>query len=632
MKKMLALLILLLTLCASSAVVCADGQATAHHNGEQIELYLGGSGADLPQHGSGRMLTCSVDDPDVATVQSGKILPVSEGLTYITCTYQSKTYVHNVIVHEGFESITEVLIDGQRCESGSFVATVGKTYQLSIGGTQEIDPSKVRIRLKESYKNGTADDFVRIDRDGKMTVLGVGEFEVRLQSATNLRDTGCVLRVSSSFQDRNLKDAVSRYFDQNHYRLSCGAGVFTVHELAEIDHLVFTSCSTLSTQTWSTVLPKLEKITFDLRNETWSTRKSLNICADPYVYEFIGTPEKSYSLTITADARESLQLCFSDFLCDATPKNAINLKSVGHTTISFFGACAVRGGNGTLARGGSSAIIAQDLTLEIGTGADVIVWGGNGGSDEKNNAEFSRAGATAIIAENLTVRGIGYADTTALTVVGGDGGNGYGYGEYGGEGGKAIFANEVLLEGNLSFFAEGGSGGDGRKGANGEDGADGENPPSGSFISPKKGDDGEDGQNGTAGGNGGNGAHALFANSCSASVGVSMKLTGGSGGRGGDGGRGGNGGNGASDTSSDMWTGVGDPGCGGRGGDGGEHGVGGLGADATNLESVTGIRGSNGATGRGGLGGYGGAGGNSGAYGNNGANGEDGDPTPPKRD
>lgn len=217
------------------------------------------------------------------------------------------------------------------------------------------------------------------------------------------------------------------------------------------------------------------------------------------------------------------------------------------------------------------------------------------------------------------------------TIIGGHGNNGAAVsGQDGGDGGYGIRAYKVVLQSFSSgsqLKIKGGDGGNGGTGENGRNGANGIRPPRGSIFKPVKGDDGEAGGNGSRGGNGGNGGYAIYAsygtNGISFTNNCIFTFVGGNGGHGAKGGYGGDGGKGADDTSTDPFTGVGDPGNGGRGGNGGDGGNGGNGARATNCNVIS-TGGKGGGYGEGGACGIGGQGGIAGSVGANGSKGANG--------
>lgn len=623
MKRMLtwitATVTAALVACFLCVCVSAEEGTTSYRYGEQIEIYVGTDGAVLPVDGTGQSGSWVVDDASVARIQNGRIIPVSEGFTYVTGRIGDVSYIHNVIVHSGLERITSVYVDGQFCSSGTLVATVGQTYQLAVDRGGTVDFSKVRVRISLPYADASAEDFVTIADDGQMCIWGHGEFDVILQSITNRQDPGYVLHVTTTLGNPDLTNAVSRYFTQNDYDLACSPNAFTKDELAVIDRLVFTSLSSLPTQKWAAFLPNLKTIVFDLSQSSQSVGCALTIANDPYAYELIGQPNTAYVLAITVNAREELSIRFQDFSFANSNADAFNASAVGNTRIRFVGKCEIKGGNASGAEDGYAAISAGDLVVELEKDATVVLQGGDGGSGSRGYGGNLRSGGKGISAQKLTIIGVGYSESTTLTARGGRGGNGKAYGEAGGNGGNGIDAQETAFSGELRITVTGGDGGNGMQGGNYTSAA----------SSGGTGGDGKDGGNGTkgaqgiAGGSGGNGGVGLLVRDIQMANPIQLNCVGGNGGDGATGGRGQNGGAGGTGGRTAKDTDAGDGGTGGSGGAGGAGGNAGSGALALSIANenreslltctkIALVHGYGGNPGSGGDGGNGGRGGNGG--------------------
>lgn len=239
------------------------------------------------------------------------------------------------------------------------------------------------------------------------------------------------------------------------------------------------------------------------------------------------------------------------------------LEKQGTVTIVLSGETKIYGGDGNKkGMAGGAAILLQKLQLDVKEPA--YIQGGKGG--------FGADGNFGIAAEELTINfpQESLFDGTYLTVLGGNGGNGTGYGAHGGNGAAAI-AGTYMTVNNLAsdkgtMIVRGGNGGNG---VSGEDGDDGRDATLGIGTSATDGEDGGDG------GNGGNGARALMLLKMYLNGSGKFFIYGGNGGKAGNGGDGGDGG------QPMVWGVTTD---GGRGGSKGQYGFAGFGV---NVEYVT---------------------------------------------
>lgn len=302
--------------------------------------------------------------------------------------------------------------------------------------------------------------------------------------------------------------------------------------------------------------------------------------------------------------------------------------------------------------GGSGAVgisVGGDAILRVYR--DTAISGGNGTTGQDGAAGISCSGI-------LTVE---MKDYSALTVTGGDGGNGNenttGSASAslldGGNGGDGIVAKKIsfirrgeeTVRDNAEIVIQGGNGGNGIAGTDGKNGEtnnsvvwvrDVYNFANTKIQSISRYEDAYDGENGGDGGDGGDGGQPIVCDQINVGY-VSIKLIYGDGGDGADAGNGGNGGNGHG--YSGYVTGVSfivahDPGKGGDGGDGGDGGKAGISVrteysiDSSNVEIVVGKDGKAGECGKGGLAGKGGTGGSTSGMVNDhsAANAEDGKP------
>lgn len=201
----------------------------------------------------------------------------------------------------------------------------------------------------------------------------------------------------------------------------------------------------------------------------------------------------------------------------------------GTVTLILSGNTEIYGGKGTdTAKDGVYAIRLRKAVIKIED--PVLIKGGDGIKGGN--------GFYGITAEELTIDlpNEGASTRPYLTVIGGNGGGGEGYGANGGNGERAIAANVVVINNIFSdensVVLRGGNGGDGTDGKDGANGVDAE------WFGPSA----TNGENGGNGGNGGNGAPAMIGESFSFYGTGKVLLFGGNGGKAGNGGDGGNGG------------------------------------------------------------------------------------------
>ncbi len=227
------------------------------------------------------------------------------------------------------------------------------------------------------------------------------------------------------------------------------------------------------------------------------------------------------------------------------------------------------------------------------------------------------------VADTLTANGY-----LTISVYGGDGADGTGYGADGGDGAVALVASNLVVDMGGSLNLYGGNGGNGTVGTKGNDGKTTSESTYVETVSNGLWDiqsvyrykAASSGDNGGRGGNGGNGCAPLMVTTLNATNGQ-IQLVYGNGGDGGQGGSGGNGGNGhdcygyiySVDYLYFYY-----PGKGGDAGDGGNGGNAGCAAGYDNTfedDLITIVSGANGSIGAGGKPGKVGIGGNGGSFG-----------------
>ena len=622
----LVLLLLLLASCGEKGIKEPEREGTdsvtisEYRVGEQIELYLSSVATQsLSDFVKETPDVITVADVDIVSVDDGVFRPLKKGITYISLQTGSVLTTYTVIVHDGAKEVTTWAVDGN--VTGSLVGYVGKTYQLTTKNSSMCDFSQLLVTATTKYGTVMADDLIEIKSDGTLKVVGVGECEVWIRSATNTQDKGVRFEVVSSIEDEVLDGAIDAWFVANLELQQ--VNVITKNELKEVRGLAFSELVSFEETEWKSLLPSLESVVFDLTSGCDSL-STYTISAGNLEYRFVGSKDKEYAFSLASAERASLNLQLENIVLNS--KNAISLdvSSVEKTCVAFLGVCKLKGADAHGTEKSSQGIVAKALAMTLRQGSNVTVAGGKG-IVSSTSAKVGSAGM--LIHGDLDITAISSSDETLLNVLGGDGGNGYNAGEDGGNGGCGIEAFNVTVNGYMSLTIKGGNGGNG---VDGTDGTDGKGYGDGSWWSAS---DGGDGTDGTDGGDGGRGATALSASKLTLDV-ISICLTGGDSGNSGRGGDGGDGGKGAN--ADAVGATAGDGGDGGDGGDSGDAYIGGLATNATVETSEKTVcefvDGRTGTVGRYGYKGYAGSGGgtngwwwaSSGSSGKNGYNGNEG--------
>ena len=626
MKKLTltVFVLMLLTLLFSINIYATEERATIEYKtGAQIELYLkSDSSCELTSFASSGYVSYTVGDESIAVVKNGNLTAKKAGLTYISFNYGNYIINYNVIVHSGYKSIQYVNINGNNISSSNKASVnlyVGETYDLLINNDSDFDFYNLKIQAFSKYKEVSADEFVRIDKEGKLHVVGMGPCDLVIKLSTNKTDPGIRIQINSNFENSALNDASLKFFNDNGYELACTGYddqlFMTATELSIINTLTLTSLQNYSNEKLDQIFPNLKKVAFDLSNSN-TTLGSFTIKNDKFEYQFIGNPEKTYSLDLKSDKRDSLKIHFNNFNYSSS-QTALNLENVSNAVVSFNGKCSIKANEASYNYIGYSAIVASSLSIELAKESDVTIRGGKGGSSSVyNNTHYSRQGGNGIKAKNLSITVNGYSESTTLYIYGGDGGNGYNYGDAGGAGNAGVSTESLSVSGILSCNVYGGNGGNGKAGKDDYSYAS----AVGSVSAGEDGKKGNTGSKGQTGGSGGNGAAAISTISIDKAIGIKLVLIGGNGGDGAKGGRGqngGTGGKGGNNKNDDAGNG----GKGGTGGEGGNGGSAGEGALAINISKIdylysltntSMIHGYGGNAGSGGNGGTGGKGGNGG--------------------
>lgn len=552
-----------------------------YKSGDQIELYLNSATnkqlADYIDSGASQV---SVADKSIVEIQNGVLLPKSQGITYISCRYGDTIKNYNVIVHSGAEYVTSCSISGS--SSNIFSAHVGQTYQISTANTSSCGVSELKIDTYTNYGSVEADELISVNSNGEIRVVGVGDCEIWVHSATNASDKGVRISISSSFAENILASAVTNWVTEN--LESTENGVITKSELAEIKTLTFTELLEFNESEWSTILPSLTLVTFDLSNGS-SYNSTYNISSGKLSYGFVGNENSEYKFSILSDEREQLNLSFINFKLNSQSATGIDLSAVKKAVISYEGVCNIKGADAQNNGNGCNGITANNLTMTLHQDAVVSIVGGNGTSQSASGTRMGGIGVRTF--GNFDVNALSSSYTTTLNIYGGNGGDGYSAGNSGGAGNSGISTDSLSIAGTLSCYIFGGNGGDGKIGA---DGADGSNGAKGNNESQGKdsvygydGRPGEDGKTGQDGGDGGNGGNAIIVTKMpTIQHSVLLSMTSGNGGNGANGGNGGDGGRGGNGGDDDNWSFIwigdmsgGNGGAGGKGGAGGSKGDGG---------------------------------------------------------
>ena len=552
-----------------------------YKSGVQIELYLNSATekqlTDYIDSGASQV---SVADKSIVEIQNGVLLPKSQGMTYISCEYGDTIKNYNVIVHNGAESVTDCSISGS--SSNAFSAHVGQTYQISTSNTSSCGISELKIDTYTNYGSVEADELISVNSNGEIRVIGIGNCEIWVHSATNASDKGVRISLSSSFAEKTLSSAVTSWMTTNIEPTE--VGVITKSELAEIEALTFTELLEFNESEWSTILPSLTSVTFDLSNGS-NYNSTYRISSGNLSYVFVGNENSEYKFSILSDEREQLNLSFTNFKLNSQSATGIELSAVKNAVISYEGICNIKGADAQNNGNGCNGVTANDLTMTFRQDAVVSIIGGNGTSQSTSGTRVGGIGVRTF--GRFDINALSSSYTTTLNIYGGNGGNGYNSGNSGGAGNSGISTDSLSIAGTLSCYIYGGSGGNGKTGA---DGADGSNGKKGNNESQGKdsvygydGRPGEDGKTGQDGGDGGNGGNAIIVTKVpTIQHSVLLAVTSGNGGNGANGGNGGDGGRGGNGGDDDSWSFIwigdmsgGNGGAGGKGGAGGSKGDGG---------------------------------------------------------
>ena len=604
-----------------------------YKSGDQIELYLNSATSkQLLEYIDSGASQVSVADKSIVEIQNGVLLAKSQGMTYISCKYGDTIKNYNVIVHNGAEYVTSCSISGS--SSNTFSAHIGKTYQISTANTSSCSVSELKIDTYTNYGSVEANELISVNSNGEIRVIGVGNCEIWVHSATNAADEGVRISLSSSFAEEELSFAVIGWMTANIEQTE--VGVITKSELAEIEALTFTELLQFNESEWSMILPSLTSITFDLSNGS-SYNSTYNISSGKLSYGFVGNENSEYKFSILSDEREQLNLSFTNFKLSSQNATGVDLSAVKNAVISYEGICNIKGADAQNNGNGCNGITANDLTITLHQDAVVSIVGGNGTSQSTSGTRMGGIGVRTF--GKFDVNALSSSYTTTLNIYGGNGGDGYSAGNSGGAGNSGISTDSLSIEGTFSCYVYGGNGGNGKTGA---DGADGSNGAKGNNESQGKdsvygydGRPGEDGKTGQDGGDGGNGGNAIIlTKSPTIHHSVLLSLTSGNGGNGANGGNGGDGGRGGNGGDDDNWSFIwigdmsgGNGGAGGKGGAGGSKGDGGASPspiiidgenatlDLTNISEIRGQSGSDGLNGNKGTDGAKGSHGDAGAGG-----------------
>lgn len=211
----------------------SDESVSAMQNfvaGEQIELYLGARDKKIPDEikdkDDGKTYALNsyrIADESIAKVEGSDhtLVPLKYGLTYVTCEYANgKTYNFNIIVHNDTEFVKGVTIAGTSVSQTNFY--VGDVYKLDLKMSSNCDFAQVKVTAKSIHTQDSdgkeilipSDEFLKIESDGSLRIVGVGECIVKICSATNRNDPGVSFTVKSTIQDADVAEAIDCYFDR----------------------------------------------------------------------------------------------------------------------------------------------------------------------------------------------------------------------------------------------------------------------------------------------------------------------------------------------------------------------------------------------------------------------------------
>ena len=651
---------------------------------EQIELYLNGETRYIYDFIDWGPDSIQVYDEEILEIRNAQFVPKMQGVTYISCAYGNTVKNYNVIVHDGAENVISWTI-GQT-SSGVFQGFLGKKYQIRTLNSSNCNISDLKITASTKYSEVGAEELVRLGKNGEIEIIGIGECEIWIRSATNMLDKGVKIKVSSSFEDQMLGEAVSRWFDENIALTE--EGVITENEIKCVTDLTFNQLVSFQETEWKALLPSLKTIRFDLSRGDHGTG-AYKISSGDLKYHFIGSQGKANGFSIVTDNRENLNITFENLFLSPSDSGCLNFANVQNVYAEFLGVCQFNASQG-YSGDGYNAINAQQLTIALNPKAVVGFKGGDGTSVSGNGTR--NGGYGILVNGKLSICSLAPNIDASLSAQGGKGGNAYDNGTDGGNGGIGIKATELSAEGTFTcnitggaggkgstgkagvyrgndgqqggmgghgatalvcqklyikvdciFRVTGGTGGDGGTGGAGAKGTWGATGNSAkengahifnSGVDASPGGDGGTGGAGGRGGNGGNGGYAIQVTDYFYNESRNIVAIGGNGGTGGQGGRGGDGGEGGEGGRDDYWGGSNAPGRGGNGGKGGRGGNGGTGGNrgvasnsAIQIDGLN-IVGSDGNLGFGGLAGGAGDGGErgtGGSAGDSGANGSSGD-------
>lgn len=361
----------------------------------------------------------------------------------------------------------------------------------------------------------------------------------------------------------------------------------------EIDSITLTGIVTITPEVWTNAMPNLTTVRYDLSN---SSINSYKVPAGKLTYCLVGTTTKTYNMQVTVSVGEEVHLAFDNFKLkyssyplDTTNASKAYVKFLGTNTITATDA-------------GASAINAKNLEITLSNNSNTTISGANGAEsiDGGNGINVSQLNIYGTDSSTLTVNGgngvdgadgidgeegkqgtsvqVDYGNTRPKGGKGTDGTDGTD-GEDGTNGGNAVTASKIDINGGTYIFTSG-QGGNGGNGGNGGKGGGGGQHNCGSAGGGGSAGDGGTGGKGGNGGQGGNGGKPMSCKTITLKS-CNVKMNSGKGGDGGKGGAGGEGGHGGWSRGW-AWT-YGTGGNGGQGGNGGNAGNGG------NVYKVTGI-------------------------------------------
>lgn len=616
MKKILLSSLFLLFLSFLFSVNSISASASEldkeYKTGAQIELYLkSNTSFDLSSLANAEYKSYEISDVEVADVENEKLVAKSAGFTYISFVYDDYVLHRNIIVHDGYETINEVKINNTKITSNnsSVVLYVGEEYSVLLNNDKEFSILDAKVILSSPYRDVPSDEFVRIDDEGKMRIVGVGKFYLTVKLPTNKEDSGIQILVYTTFEKTALESASLKYLEENNYQPICseyGEKFITASELGLVESLTFSSISNLPNEKYKNIFPNLKKINIDLSQASSTSIGKVSIENEMFEYRFIGNSQKSYTMQLSVQSMNSIRITFENFRFSYSG-TALNVTNASSAEIIFYGNCFVKSANNSK----STAMVGKKVNIVLADGASVEIRGGNGGT--------SGSGSIGLKADHVSIAAQVYSQNATINIYGGNGGNGSGNGQNGGNGNVGIEATSLSVKGAVSCKIYGGDGGSGTAGYS----------QTASLSTPGKSAAGVDGVNGTNGADGGNGGHggkgasAIVVTTLQVTDVTLMHCVGGDGGDGANGGKGQNAGNGGNGGDTKKNTDAGDGGKGGNGGKGGKGGNGGNGATAIKIVNTNDLQTCYGLSMVHGYGGNAGNGGNGGNAGNGGNGGDD---------